>query len=298
MKTFFTILCWFPLFLCGQEGPFAPSVGEEGSTAVPLDDERILGWADTVELYAPAAGAPVASQFSDPTQALFAAEGNVFQIVSLGRGELVVSFQESFQNGEGPELAVFENSFNDTFLELAFVEVSSDGVHFVRFPNQSLTPNESSAIMATQIDGLAGKYRVGFGTPFDFQNLPDSPLLDLKAVRFVRLVDIVGGEAIDSLGRTIFDAFLAGVSTGFDCDGIAALETKEFSIPINSFVAEDGGFRLTWESRVGADYCVEMTSELGAEDWEVIAEVEAQQSIASVLVAVAAERLFVRVRRK
>jgi len=42
----------------------------------------------------------------------------------------------------GFDFAVFENSFNDSFLELAFVEVSSDGINFVRFPATSNTQTD------------------------------------------------------------------------------------------------------------------------------------------------------------
>ena len=305
MKIFTTLFVLLPIALLAQnDGPFAPEAGEEGSTAVPLDDERILRWADMVESYEPVEGAPLSAAFSNPEQALGPAEGNVFQIVSLAQGELVVSFQEPLQNGEGPELAVYENSFNNTFLELAFVEVSSDGVYFERFPNQSLTPEpiNGSQVFATNIDGLAGKYRGGFGTPFDLQDLPQSPLLDLDRVRFVRLIDIVagnqGGRAFDSFGRLIFDSFLGGVSTGFDCDGVAALSTPEFVIPVLSFEPEEGGFRFTWESRIGGDYCVEISSTLQEDDWQIVHELVATEVTSSVLVESEEERLFVRVRRK
>ena len=298
MKISILLLVIASAALRAQDGPFPPAVGEEGTTAVPIDDERVLRWADTVERYAPVEGAPLDAAFANPEQALGVAEGNSFQIVSLARGELIVSFQEPFQNGEGPELAVFENSFSNTFLELAFVEVSSDGVNFVRFPNQSLTPMGMGAVFATNIDGLAGKYRGGYGTPFDFQDLPPSALLDLESVRFVRLIDIVGGDEVDSFGRTIYDSFIGGVSTGFDCDGVAALETFEFTIPLLSFEREGEGFQLTWGSRIGGLYGVEVSTDLGADDWTEVAEVEALAVTSSLFLAKEEESLFVRVRRK
>ena len=56
-------------------------------------------------------------------------------VVSLGDGgSITLTFAHPLSDGTGPDLAVFENAFNDTFLELAFVEVSSDGANFVRFP--------------------------------------------------------------------------------------------------------------------------------------------------------------------
>ena len=61
-------------------------------------------------------------------------------VVSLGDGGYgILTFDEPIDNGLGWDFAVFENSFSDDFLELAFVEVSSDGINFFRFPATSLT---------------------------------------------------------------------------------------------------------------------------------------------------------------
>lgn len=299
MKCFLSFF-FVPASLLAQLGPFPPSAGEPGSTAVSNGDESILRWADAVELYVE--GETAADPFRDPTAALGPAEGMPADgIVTLGQGgELIVSFLTPLQNGEGFELAVYENAFSASFLELAFVEVSSDGVNFVRFPNQSLTTSldVASGLSATNIDGLAGKYAVGFGTPFDLQDLPESPLLDLENVRFVRLVDVESGTVVDSSDRLIFDSFFPGNNLGFECDGVAALATKEFSIPVLSFVPEGEGFRFTWQSRVQGDYCVEVSSNLESDSWEVIAEVEATTTTSSILIVSEEDRLFVRVVRK
>ena len=42
-------------------------------------------------------------------------------------------------NGNSWDFCVFENAFNDSFLELGFVEVSSNGNDFYRFPSTSFT---------------------------------------------------------------------------------------------------------------------------------------------------------------
>lgn len=299
MKNFLYLL-FSALPLLAQTGPFPPAAGQPGSTAVSNGDESILRWADRVELYV--AGETASDPFRDPAAALGPAEGiSNDGIVTLGQGgELEVSFSTAFENGEGAEFAIYENAFCDTFLELAFVEVSSDGLHFVRFPSQSLSVplDVVSGISATNVDGLAGKYVVGFGTPFDLQDLPESPLLDLENVRFVRLVDVVSGIAVDSLERIIFDSFFPGNNLGFECDGVAALATKEFVIPVLSFVPEGGGFRFAWQSRVGGDYCVEGSSSLEPDSWEVMAEVVATTTTSSTLIISEEERFFVRVRRK
>ena len=49
-------------------------------------------------------------------------------------GSLVLTFPAPIADGAGPDFAVFENAFSTEFLELAFVEVSSDGTNFTRFP--------------------------------------------------------------------------------------------------------------------------------------------------------------------
>jgi hypothetical protein len=76
----------------------------------------------------------------------------------------------------------------------------------------------------TQVDGFAGKYRQGFGTPFDLDNLADDPNLDKNAVRYVRIVDIPGdGASLDTSGDPIYDPFPTTDSAGFDLDGVAVL---------------------------------------------------------------------------
>ena len=240
-------------------GPFAPPAGQPGSDAVPRTDSRIVGWATLVEEYLP--GSDVSEQFQDTTQALGPAEGNSFQICSLGNGgSITVSFGRPVPNGVGPDLAVFENSFDDFFLELAFVEVSSDGVNFFRFPNRSLTP-PTGGIDATDITGLASKYRQGFGTPFDLADLPDSPLLNKGAVTHVRLLDIVSGTEVDSEGGVIYDPTFGINSAGVDCDAIALLESPPIEIVSTEVVA--GALRLQWVTEVGVEYQVVEIDNLG-----------------------------------
>lgn len=269
MKILWVILLM--LTVCVQGGPFPPAAEEEGSDAVSNDEARIVGWATTVESYEP--DVSVSESFQDSSQALGPAEGTSFEVCSLGPGgSLTVSFGRAISNRLGPELAVFENSFSDTFLELAFVEVSSDGVHFVRFPSQSLTPaavGSFGAVDPTDVSGLAGKYRQGFGTPFDFSDLPEDPFLDLGAVRFVRLVDVTGGQVNDSSGNVIYDPFPTVVSAGFDCDGIALLAPQ--SVPVSDSEVTEGEFTLSWQSEIGLRYAVEASASLMSDDWSELA---------------------------
>ena len=270
-RTFIFLVLANPLLA----GTFAPRAGEDGSDAVSLDDSRIVAWATTVEDYQP--GQEVIEAWQDTSQVLGPAEGTSFGVCSLGRaGEITISFGRTIPNGEGPDFAVFENSFSVTFLELAFVEVSSDGEHFFRFPNRSLTPS-SGAVDAADINGLAGKYQQGFGTPFDLADLPDSPFLNKEAVTLVRLIDIVSGTVTDSDGSAIYDPFPTVISAGFDCDAIALLEESPIEVLAVDIVA--GALRLQWAAELGVEYRISETEDLTNEEWSEFITVLADETI-------------------
>jgi hypothetical protein len=121
-------------------------------------------------------------------------------------GIAILQFSTPIINGNGPDFAVFENAFNNTFLELAFVEVSSDGQNFVRFP--SFSNNDTSfqigpfgASDASKIHNLAGKYRAGYGTPFDLEELKDSTNIDINNISYVKIIDVVGSILPDYCSR-------------------------------------------------------------------------------------------------
>ena len=203
-------------------GPYAPAAGQPGSTAIPRDSSAFVAWATGWENYRP--GRDVAPEWQTPAMALGPAEGTSVDIVSLGRGgEITLTFDTPIVDAAGSDFAIFENSFNDTFLELAWVEVSSNGIDFVRFDNDSLTPEATGpfgAVDPTNLLGLAGKYRQGFGTPFDLAEV------GLGFATHVRLLDIIGdGSALDSSGDPIFDPFPSTGAAGFDLDGIGVIHT-------------------------------------------------------------------------
>lgn len=240
--------------------PFTPAAGEPGSEAIFYTDARLVAWASGFESYLP--GPNVAASRQHPTRAIGPAGEDVFDVATLGRGGVItLTFLPALRNGSGDDFVVFENSFNDAFLELAFVEVSSDGVHFTRFPNYSLTAEpvgERGELDARFVHGLGGKFRLGYGVPFDLQTLQDAyalaltkpdwaggseftqayrdalvanfPMLDLEAITHVRLVDIVGnGSARDSEGFVIYDPFPTTGTAGFDLDGIGAIHLANLS---------------------------------------------------------------------
>jgi len=222
----FLLLC-LP-FSGALAGPYPPAAGVAGSHAVHMDDPAFLSWAASFTDYT--TGARVDDTWQTPEQALGKAEGNSFDVVSLGAGGSIdLVFDPPIFNGDGWDFAVFENAIADTFRELAYVEVSSDGENFLRFESVSLVPGAVGgfdSIDPTDVDGLAGKYRQGYGTPFDLNNLVEKPEVisgdvDLAAITHVRIVDIVGdGSFSDSTGNPIYDPFPTVGSAGFDLDAV------------------------------------------------------------------------------
>jgi hypothetical protein len=211
---------------------YPAKAGEPTSDAVALDDPRAVGWA--TGFATPVAwGSDVDPSWRDPEQALGPAQGTSVDVVALGNGgRIVLTFDPPIADGPGADLAVFENAFDDTFLELGFVEVSSDGEHFLRFDSAYLGEDPVAAFgrhEPTMIGGLAGKYRQGYGTPFDLSTLRQKPAVlegtvDLGAIRFVGVVDIPGdGSTEDSFGNPIFDPTPTEGSGGFDLDAVAVL---------------------------------------------------------------------------
>lgn len=200
-------------------GPYAPPAGHPGSTAIHMDDPNFVAWATGitvergyVDINNPGLGY---ASFGDKANALGKAEGGVYDVVSLGDGgAATLTFEHPITNGPGYDFAVFENSFNDTFLELAFVDVSSDGNNFFRFDSVSLTPTNRQVsgfgtLDTTNLHNLAGKYYLGYGTGFDLEELRDvNSLLDVNSVTHVRIIDVVGFvEPADFYGDGVIDFF-------------------------------------------------------------------------------------------
>ena len=215
---------------------YAPAPPDPSTTAVAYNDARILNWATGVASYLPGTGVSD-PKWMMPSQAFGPAGTDTTAVVVLGNGgTITLTFASPITDGASWDFAVFENSFaSDVFLELGFVEVSSDGSHFARFDSafqSTVTPCGSCSGTAAEIGGLAGAYMVGYGTPFDLAALRNSPLVrdgavDLTAIKYVRIVDIIGdGTTLDSFGRGIVDPISSGPTAGFDLDGIAVLNQQ------------------------------------------------------------------------
>lgn len=221
------------------QGPYAPQAGVLGTTAIHADSSIFVGWANRIKVKR--GKQDIAKQNSDTTsvgnwsQSIGKARGT---IISLGdSGIATVQFEGLIYNGIGPDFAVFENAFNHTFLELAFVEVSSNGVDFYRFPSHSLTDTSTAiggfgTVQPTDIHNLAGKYTARYGTPFDLADLDTVSGLDIGSISHVRIVDVVGTlDSIygtrDSKGRKINDQYPTPFpSGGFDLDAVGAIYMK------------------------------------------------------------------------
>ncbi|WP_052573124.1 hypothetical protein [Haloferula sp. BvORR071] len=246
-------------------GPYPGPAGTAGSDAIVYNDARFVNWASGHLDYA--FGTSVVAQWRTPAKAYGPATTDTLDIVCLGdNGKITLFFPHPIRDGEGADFAVFENSFSATFLELAFVEVSSDGVNFVRFPNASLstgTVGGFGSVDATNISGFAGKHKVGFGTPFDLASLPASPLLDRDHVCFVRLIDIVGdGSAKDSSNRTILDPYPTTGSAGFDLEAIGVINQNTGDFRMFPSVVTATTCELEWESNPGRSYQIETSTSL------------------------------------
>lgn len=246
MNKFYTLLAIaMPPFMSLSQS-FAPAAGQTGSTAIHKDSSIFLAWATHCEVQRgymniedPSLGY---ASFGSEADATGPASGTTTAVVSLGDGgTATLTFDGPITNGIGPDFAVFENGLSDTFLEIGFVEVSSDGQHFVRFPAVSEVQTDTQiggfgSVDCRYIHNFAGKYRVGYGTPFDLEDLKDSTGIDLNAVTHVRIVDVIGsidpayatydsqGTIVNNLHPTPFE------SSGFDLDAVGLINVATVSL--------------------------------------------------------------------
>ena len=160
--------------------------------------------------------------------------------VSLGDGgHVTLGFPVTIVDGPGDDLVVFENGFawNGVYMELGFVEVSSDGVNFARLPalcRRTTQPGPWDTSDPADFYNLAGNFVGGTGIDLHDLVLAGDPLVadgtvDLAAIRYVRLVDVVGdidgpGATFDWLGRPVADPYpTPGETCGMDPTGVAVL---------------------------------------------------------------------------
>ncbi|MDV2994808.1 MAG: hypothetical protein N4J56_004462 [Chroococcidiopsis sp. SAG 2025] len=241
---------------------FVGADGDDKVTPNSAVNPVFVSWATGIVDYSPTVG--VEDPWRSPEKALgkTARTSNFLDIVSLGDldedqieagispGEITLSFDSGISNGEGADFAVFENGFDNRggiFGELAYVEVSSDGVNFARFASDSLTsePVPAQGVLdPTGIYNLAGKhvnnasefdgqfFGSSWGTPFDLATLAEHELVTngkvaLDAIRYVKVIDIPGnGSFLDSFNQPIYDPFPTTspiTSGGFDLEAIGVI---------------------------------------------------------------------------
>jgi len=229
---------------------YAPAAGEPNSTAIAFDDNKFVSWASNVEIqrgYVNISDTSVyydnsnKASFGEPSDAIGPATNNSTDVVSIGdSGVAIATFTTPIVNGIGPDFAIFENGFSENFLELAHVEVSSDGINYFRFPSHSETQTENSIggfglLDPTYLNNLAGKYKVGYGTPFDLEELKDSTGLNVNSITHVKIIDVVGSidefGTVDSYGNKINDPFPTPyASAGFDLNAIGVINEETLGL--------------------------------------------------------------------
>jgi hypothetical protein len=196
---------------------------------------------------------------------------------SLGIGGfLELGFDVVVRDGPGADLLIAENAFfaaaaGWSFAEVAFVEVSSNGVDFARLPSAYLGPAVEPGPFGTLVVGsyenMAGSTPVYAGSAahsnadpldvveaggdaIDLGDLVDDPLVRagrvaLAAITRVRLVDMRSGVDRDARGVVVRDA---GAGSA-DIDAVTALhwvgDGKERGPWVELDVPADGAFVLT-----------------------------------------------------
>ncbi len=234
----FIILVFVSLYPAAGWTQYPPAAGLPGSTAIHADSNVFVGWANRcyihrglIDIQQPELGFV---SYGNESDALGKADN---QVVSLGDGgSAILSFANPICDKPGFDFAVFENSFDGNFLELAFVEISSDSIHWFRFPAISLTPTTVQVgtfgtIDPTKIHNMAGKYAVMYGTPFDIADIENHENLDKQNIRFVKIIDVVGTinpalATFDAHQNIINDPYPTPFYTGgFDLDAVGVIHS-------------------------------------------------------------------------
>ncbi|HLU39161.1 MAG TPA: hypothetical protein VK081_07235 [Planctomycetota bacterium] len=200
---------------------------------------------------------------------------------SLGAGGwLILGLGVPMVDGPGADFLVAENPFmaspGQTYAELMFVEVSSNGVDFARFPSRFFGGDGSAFAINTVgfVSGLAGQTPVfanpnnpsvdpqdvveAGGDAFDLADLRNHPLVVSGAVRLdnivqIRLVDVVSGQSVDSRGRTILDPSAGSA----DCDAITVIHhagnVSGSGPQVDVHIPQDGNFTIAIGDPDGLD---------------------------------------------
>jgi hypothetical protein len=177
--------------------------------------------------------------------------GGASHVLSLGDGgSVTLAFDVVITDGPGTDFTVAENPFFAgasfaTYTEPCFVEVSTDGVRFARFPTRysgpQAHPGPFDPFPIGVYAGFAGSHpvlandltrpgidpydpAVSGGDAFDLALLRGDPLVRsgavlLPVIRYVRLVDVVSGVDRDSSGALVF-----AVAGSADVDSVTVVQ--------------------------------------------------------------------------
>lgn len=248
IQFFILLINFIFLFPSNVLSQYPPQAGTVGSTAIHRDSSIIKTFAN----YYPSSQGKILQRgwldISD-TSLGKASVGNIdslaitpdLYLLSLGdAGSVTFELPIAIENGAGPDFVIFENGFpfskDSFFLELAFVEVSEDGINYHRFPAYSETDTNQQigpfgSIKANKVHNLAGKYIAPYGVPFDLNDL-ENVMGSSPKIRFIKIIDVAGSinpafASRDALGRMINDPWPTPFpSAGFDLSGIGFIHGK------------------------------------------------------------------------
>jgi hypothetical protein len=256
LKTNHYLLIAFVLFVSFVVMPHASKSTAGSFPAKGVTPDVAVAWATEV----------IESNHHSPADNILGAVDGQWAIGFPGGGTITVSFDKPITNGPGPDFAVWENGFavqeGLLFVELAYVNVSSDGNTWVTFPSVFLEdPNANLIADPTEIYNLAGNYIAHYvsdehkqGTPFDLEDLMNlsevqSGQVDLNTIQYVRLRDILGvsegGNAYDQatyFGYAENHVIDDGISYGGGADWDAVGVINEFKLSADF----NGDLRVDW----------------------------------------------------
>lgn len=167
-------------------------------------------------------------------------------------GHITLFFDQPIVNGPGPDFAVFENGFisdytipgtgsiaGAIFAELAYVEVSTNGIDFIRFPSVSLMlpinangltdlnfggTGAYGTIDPTNVYNVAGKHAnaygtASWGTPFNLKDVENAPnvlngTVDINNINYIKVVDIPGNGFFKDSATILIDPNTIDPNTG------------------------------------------------------------------------------------
>ena len=237
------IIIFSVFFVSNVHAQFAPQAGLVGSTAIHKDSAVFVDWASNCTInrgWMNVADTTLGKTTSGTnSSALGIPDADV---VSLGDGgEAIYFFSNPIINGPGFDFAIFENGFispadsNLSYMELAFVEVSNDGVNYKRFAATSHMDSSMQTAAYGQytdcrlVDGLAGKYIANYGTPFDLDEFLPLSSINIYDIHYIKIKDVVGSIhrnycSYDAKQNVINDPYPTDFITGgFDLDALGII---------------------------------------------------------------------------